>query len=72
MNKRLKKKNLAYLINNIQKVNLQDGEFLVFKFDTNKYTIEQMNRVAKDIRENISAKVLLVPKDLEMLKVKVK
>lgn len=70
MNKRLKKKNLAYLINNIQKVNLQDGEFLVFKFDTNKYTIEQMNRVAKDIRENISAKVLLVPKDLEMLKVK--
>jgi len=36
MNKRIHKKKMKFVIDNIQQVKLREGEFLVFRFDPNK------------------------------------
>jgi O-succinylbenzoate synthase len=69
MKKRLLKKKVKYIIDNIQTVKLQEGEFLAFRFDTNKWSPAQMEQFAKYIKENVSTKVFFVPKDIDMRKV---
>jgi len=68
MNKRQNKKKIKYVIDNIQKVVLNDGEFLVFQYDKSKY--QDIAEMAKYIQKGLTTKVVFLPSDFEMKKVK--
>ena len=68
MNKRQRKKRNKCIIDNIQKINLQEDDVLVFKFD-NQMTHEALERYAEYIKQNVSNKIIFIPKDTELVKV---
>lgn len=68
MNKRIHKKKMKFIIDNIQQVKLNENEFLIFRFDENKWKPDYMKLFAQYIKENVSNKVFFVPKDIEMIK----
>ena len=70
MNKRIRKKKINHAITNIQTLLLKEDEFLIFRFDTEKWSPESMDNFSKYIKRVVSEKVMFVPKDIEMVKVK--
>jgi len=70
MNKRQNKKKIKYVIDNIQKVNLDEGEFLVFQYDKEKYRFQDIAEMAEYIKKGLTTKVIFLPSDFKMKKVK--
>ena len=68
MNKRIHKKKMKFVIDNIQQVKLREGEFLVFRFDPNKQSPQNIEYFANRVKENVSSKILFVPTDMQMIK----
>ena len=68
MSKRQRKKRNKYIIDNIQKINLQEDDILVFKFN-NKMTHEALKRYAEYIKQNVSNKIIFILKNTELVKV---
>ena len=68
MNKRIKKKKFKYIIHNIQKFNLEDNECLVFKYDKKQIKVSEIANFADYIRDNISNKIIFIPKEMEVSK----
>lgn len=68
MNKRIKKKKIKYIIDNIQKVNLQDNDTLIFRYNDEKYSLEAVSRFAQIISEQVTKKAIFVPKEWDMVK----
>jgi len=69
LNKRQNKKKIKYILNNIQTINLKENEFLLFRFDTNKWKPKDLADFSQQISENITSKIIFIPSDLEMKKV---
>jgi hypothetical protein len=69
MNKRKTKKKNNFIVENIQKFKLDEGEMLVFKFDIDKYSPEFMDGYSKYINNIIGNKVIFVPKDINISKI---
>jgi hypothetical protein len=65
MNKRIKKKKVKCILNNVQKYGLKDNEFLVFKYDIKKFKSAEIQKCAEQLREIVSDKILFVPTDFQ-------
>ncbi len=72
MNKRVKKKNIKNIIKNVQKMTLNENEFLVFKYDENKYRLDFIAEFMQMIRDNVTGRVIGIPNDIKMIKVEEK
>lgn len=69
MNKRIKKKKVKYTVNNIQKLSLNSDEFLVFRFNTKDFRLDEIDKFSKIISARVSNKIVFVPIEFEMIKV---
>jgi hypothetical protein len=70
MNKRIKKKKINQAIKNIQTLILEENEFLVFRFDKEVWNVENIANFAEYIKNKVSNKVIFVPNDMQIIKVK--
>lgn len=69
MNKRQSKKRIKCIIDNIQTINLNENEFLLFRYDPKKNSAVDVSTFAKFISKNVTNKIVFVPTDFEMKKV---
>ena len=70
MNKRKTKKKHKYIIENIQKFKLDEDEALLIKYNHNEWSRDTISRFYEHIQDKLNCKVMFVPKDFKLSKVK--